>query len=317
MDFHAGAVAPCTTPTRSASTGWSTGCAISPAAAAAPSGRRRARCCHSRPVAGHSPTGIGIAPAELRRGAGGWVRKQVGIIGAGPAGLFLALRLHQAGLDVLVLELRSREYVEGPVRAGVLEQTTVRHMHELGIGARVAREGLQHSGTNLCVDGEPLHLDFSTLTSGAVTIYGQSEVMKDLHAAADQRGIEIVYGAVDVMPRVDSTRASISWSSAGSTHEAHCDFVVGCDGYHGVSRSCIPADRCTTFERIYPFGWLGILADVPPCNEELIYANHPNGFALASMRSPTRRRCYLQCSLEAHLEEWSDSRFWDEVGLRL
>jgi p-hydroxybenzoate 3-monooxygenase len=246
------------------------------------------------------------------------VRSQVGIIGAGPAGLFLAHLLRQAGIDTVVLEMRTREYVEGRVRAGVLEQTTVNVMQRIGIGERVAREGLVHAGTTLCVDGDPMHLDFADLTGGAVTVYGQSEVMKDLHAAADQRGIDIVYGAEEVTPRdIESSQPYITWKVDGTSYRLDCDFVVGCDGYHGVSRNCIPADSRSTFERVYPFGWLGILADVPPCNDELVYANHSNGFALASMRSPTRSRCYLQCSLDDRVEEWSDQRFWDEFSVRI
>jgi p-hydroxybenzoate 3-monooxygenase len=247
------------------------------------------------------------------------VRTQVGIIGAGPAGLFLAHLLHQAGIEVVVLEARSRDYVEGRVRAGVLERTTVELLHRLGIGERVAREGLVHSGTTLCVDGEPMHLDFAELTSGgAVTVYGQSEVMKDLNRAADQRGIRIIYGVSDVRPRdLDTSRPTINWIADGLPAQLECDFVAGCDGYHGVSRGCIPAKALATFERVYPFGWLGILADVPPCNDELVYAGHENGFALASMRSPTRSRCYLQCSIDDRVEQWSDQRFWDEFSVRI
>jgi p-hydroxybenzoate 3-monooxygenase len=243
----------------------------------------------------------------------------VGIIGAGPAGLFLAHLLRQAGIDTVVLEMRSREYVEGRVRAGVLEQTTVEVMKRIGIGERVAQQGLVHGGTTLCVDGDPMHLDFAELTDGgAVTVYGQSEVMKDLHAAADQHGIQIVYGANEVTPRdLETAQPFITWTRDGASHRLDCDFVVGCDGYHGVSRNSIPEASRSTFERVYPFGWLGILADVPPCNDELVYANHSNGFALASMRSPTRSRCYLQCSLDDRVEDWSDQRFWDEFSVRI
>ena len=244
---------------------------------------------------------------------------QVGIIGAGPAGMFLAHLLHQAGLDVVVFEMRSREYVEGRVRAGVLEQTTVQLMRRLGIAQRLSRDGLIHRGTTLCVDGEPIHLDFTELTEGgAITVYGQAEVMKDLNDAAAQRGIEVIYEASNVTPAgLDTSRPSISWTHAGNARSVSCDFVVGCDGFHGVARRCIPAASCKTFERVYPFGWLGILADVPPCSEELVYANHRNGFALASMRSATRSRCYIQCSLDDRLEDWSDQRFWDEFSARI
>jgi len=233
--------------------------------------------------------------------------------------MFLAHLLHQAGVECVVLEARNREYVEGRVRAGVLEQNTVKFMHRLGIGARVANEGLVHAGTMLCIDGEPFHVNFSDLTEGgAVTVYGQSEVMKDLNFAADRRGIRVIYYAAGVTPAgLDSRNPSIRWNRRGDAQVLECDFVVGCDGYHGVSRASIPADALETFERIYPFGWLGILADVPPCNHELVYANHDHGFALASMRSPTRSRCYLQCALDDSIEEWSDQRFWDEFELRI
>lgn len=247
------------------------------------------------------------------------MRTQVGIIGAGPAGMFLAHLLHAAGIKVVVLEQRGRDYVEGRVRAGVLEQNTVQLMHRLGIGARVAREGLVHAGTTLCVDGEPFHVDFADLTDGgAVTVYGQSEVMKDLNQAADDRGIRMFYEAMDVTPSgLDSEQPTIAWKQGKAAKRLACDFVVGCDGFHGVSRASIPADRLATFERVYPFGWLGILADVPPCNHELVYANHQRGFALASMRSPTRSRCYLQCAADDRVEEWSDQRFWDEFSERI
>jgi p-hydroxybenzoate 3-monooxygenase len=250
---------------------------------------------------------------------GAAMRAQVGIIGAGPAGLFLAHLLHAAHIKVVVLEQRSRDYVQNRVRAGVLEQTTVKLMHRLGVGARVAREGLVHGGTTLCVDGEPFHVDFAELTDGgAVTVYGQSEVMKDLDQAADERGIRVLYEAADVTPAaLDSDHPFVTFKQNGAAKRLDCDFVVGCDGYHGVSRASIPADVLDTIERVYPFGWLGILSDVPPCNHELVYANHENGFALASMRSPTRSRCYLQCSLSDRIEDWSDERFWDEFSLRV
>jgi p-hydroxybenzoate 3-monooxygenase len=244
---------------------------------------------------------------------------QVAIIGAGPAGLFLAHLLHRAGIDAVVLEMRSREYVEGRVRAGVLEQTTVDLMHRLGIGERLSREGLTHQGTTLCVDGDPIHLDFRELTAGGtITVYGQSEVMKDLNLAAAQRGLQVIYEATDVTPTgLDGDQPRVTWTQDGETRQLECDFVVGCDGFHGVSRRCIPEHERRTFERVYPFGWLGILADVPPCSDELIYAKHPNGFALASMRSATRSRCYLQCSLDDRVEDWSDQRFWDEFSARI
>lgn len=247
------------------------------------------------------------------------MRTQIAIIGAGPAGLFLAHLLHEVGVDAVVLERQSRDYVQGRVRAGVLEQVTVELMERLGIGARMRREGLVHGGTNLAVDGQIFHIDFAKLTGGStIMVYGQSEVMRDLGVAADERGLNIVYEAEDVAPQaLDSERPFITWRHNGEAYRADCDFVVGCDGYHGVSRTCLPASVQKTFERIYPFGWLGILAEVPPCDDELIYANHERGFALASMRSTTRSRYYLQCSLNDKVENWSDDRFWDEVCERL
>jgi p-hydroxybenzoate 3-monooxygenase len=247
------------------------------------------------------------------------MRAQVGIIGAGPAGLFLAHLLHRSGIEALVFESRSREYVEGRVRAGVLEQTTVQLMQRIGVGERVTREGLVHTGTTLALDGRGFHVDFAELTGGSsVTIYGQSEVMKDLNSAADQRRIPIIYEAQDVTPHaLDTAQPYVTWTSNGIARRLDCEFVAGCDGYHGVSRRCIPASALTVFERIFPFGWLGILADVPPCSDELVYANHARGFALASMRSRTRSRYYVQCGLEDRVEDWSDERFWEEISARL
>ena len=246
-------------------------------------------------------------------------RAQVAIIGAGPAGLFLAHLLHEARIDTVVLELRSRDYVVSRVRAGVLEQTTVAQMHRLGIGARVAREGLVHAGTVLAVNDAPFHVDFDELVPGAaITVYGQSEVMKDLNQAADERHLEVHYEAANVEPHgLDTNAPWVTWDSGHGPHRLDCDFVVGCDGFHGVSRACIPSGVLSVFERVYPFGWLGVLADVPPCNHELVYANHEHGFALASMRSPTRSRCYLQCSLQDRVENWTDEAFWDEFELRI
>lgn len=233
--------------------------------------------------------------------------------------MFLALLLREAGIDTAVLELRSRDYVAGRVRAGVLERTTVELMNRLGIGGRVEREGLVHSGTTLAVDGDPFHVDFNELSEGAaITVYGQSEVMKDLNRAADDRGLRVQYDCDDVLPEdLDSDAPHVTWKSSDGERRLRCDFVVGCDGFHGISRRCVPGGALTLFERTYPFGWLGVLADVPPCNHELVYANHERGFALASMRSPTRSRCYLQCPLEDRVENWSDDAFWDEFAARI
>ncbi|MFC3077658.1 4-hydroxybenzoate 3-monooxygenase [Phenylobacterium terrae] len=247
------------------------------------------------------------------------MRTQVAIIGAGPAGLLLGHLLAQAGIAAVVLERRDREYVEGRVRAGVLEQVTVDLMDRLGLGERMRREGLVHAGTNIAHEGEIFRVDMAELTGGStVMVYGQQEVMKDLFDAAEARQLQIVFEAQDVQPEgLDGERPSVTWTKDGVGQRLDCDFVVGCDGSHGVSRSCIPKDVLKTYERVYPFGWLGILADVPPAAHELIYCNHERGFALASMRSPTRSRYYLQCRLEERVEDWSDERFWDELCLRM
>ena len=247
------------------------------------------------------------------------MRTQVAIVGAGPAGLFLAHLLHQAGVECVVLERRDRAYVEGRVRAGVLEQVTVDLMARLGLDARLRREGLIHGGTNIVSDGELFHVDMAGLTGGrAVTVYGQQEVMKDLFDAAEQRGLQIVFEAEDLeLHDLEGSSTSVTWRKHGAEHRLACDFVAGCDGFHGVSRRAMPAELLRTFERVYPFGWLGVLADVPPCAEELIYCNHERGFALASMRSLNRSRYYIQCALDESLEMWPDERFWEELCLRL
>lgn len=247
------------------------------------------------------------------------MRTQVAIIGAGPAGLFLAHLLRQAGIDAVILERKDRLYVEGRVRAGVLEQITVDLMERLGVGDRMRREGLIHAGANLASDGQLFRIDMAELTGGStVTVYGQQEVMKDLFDAAEQRDLRIVFEADEVqLHDVDGDRPYVTWRRDGAAHRLDCDAIAGCDGFHGISRATIPDSVLKTFERIYPFGWLGVLADVPPCNHELIYCNHERGFALASMRSPTRSRYYVQCGLEERLEDWSDDRFWDELCLRL
>jgi p-hydroxybenzoate 3-monooxygenase len=247
------------------------------------------------------------------------LRTQVAIIGAGPAGLFLGHLLKRAGVDAVILERRDRDYVEGRVRAGVLEQVTVDLMESLGLGQRMRREGLVHGGTNLASDGDVFRIDMADLTGGStVMVYGQQEVMKDLFDAAETRGVQIVFDAEDVNPQdIDSDRPFVTWRENGVEKRLDCDFIAGCDGYHGVSRVAIPAEVLKTFERVYPFGWLGILAEVPPCDHELIYSNHERGFALASMRSPTRSRYYIQCGLDEKIEDWSDERFWDELCLRL
>jgi len=189
----------------------------------------------------------------------------------------------------------------------------------MGLAGRLHREGLSHAAVNIVHEGDMLRIDFNDLTGGTnLTVYGQSEVMKDLFDAAPERGIEVLFEAEDVTPSgIETDHPSVSYVHGGEAHTLECDIVAGCDGFHGVSRGCIPASVLRSFEKVYPFGWLGVLADVPPCNDELIYANHERGFALASMRSHTRSRCYVQCSLDDDIEDWPDERFWDEFALRI
>jgi p-hydroxybenzoate 3-monooxygenase len=243
------------------------------------------------------------------------MRSQVAIVGAGPAGLLLGHLLRQAGIEAVVVERQSKERVLSRIRAGVLERTTTDLLHRLGIDARLDAEGLRHDGFNLA-DGERLiRIDIAGLTGRHVTVYGQTEVTSDLIEAAPGRGLEIMWESpVTAIGDLDGDRAFVEH---GDGLRIHCDFVAGCDGFHGPSRMAIPEHIRQTFERAYPFGWLGLLADVPPCHEELIYASHERGFALASMRSPARSRYYIQLPLDEKLEDWSDDRFWDEVSLRL
>jgi p-hydroxybenzoate 3-monooxygenase len=233
--------------------------------------------------------------------------------------MFLALLLHSRGIECVVVEQRDREYVEGRVRAGVLEQNTIALMRDLGVGHRVAREGLVHRGTNLTVDGKLFHIDFAALTGGqTVTVYGQQEVMRDLFDAAEQRGISIVWNAEGVaLSGLDRDHPAITFRCGDADGCIDCDYVAGCDGFHGISRKSIPSAVLKVFERVYAFGWLGILADVPPADHELIYVNHERGFALASMRSMTRSRYYIQCAKDEDPADWPDERFWDELCLRL
>ena len=245
-------------------------------------------------------------------------RTQVGIIGAGPAGLLLARLLQVHGIESVVLEARTRDYVEARIRAGVLEQGTVALLEEAGVTERLHREGLVHDGAEIAVGGRRFRIDFRRLTGKTVTVYGQTEITKDLIAARLAGDGAIIWEATDVaIHEIETTRPTLTYQHAGTTHELACDFIAGCDGFHGVSRSALPAVNRQTFERVYPFGWLGILADVPPCSSELIYAHHDRGFALASMRSPTRSRYYLQCDLDEKLEEWPDERIWQELEVRL
>ena len=246
------------------------------------------------------------------------MRTQVVIVGGGPSGLLLAQLLHGAGIDSLVLERKSRAYVESRIRAGVLEQVTVDLLDRAGVGGRMHREGLPHDGFNIAVDGELFRIDLHGLTGGSrVMVYGQTALTRDLNDPIAARDGRIVFEAEDVALHDIATKPYITWRKDGVEQRADCDFIAGCDGYHGVSRKSIPASILREYEKIYPFGWLGIMADVPPCNHELIYSNHERGFALASMRSQIRSRYYIQCPIDEKIEAWPDERLWDELALRL
>ena len=234
---------------------------------------------------------------------------QVGIVGAGPAGLTLALLLQGAGIDCIVLEARDRAYVEQRVRAGLLEQNTVDLLHRLGVGDRLAREGLDHTGVYLHFEERVFHVDMLRLTGRKITIYGQQEVVKDEVAALLDRGVPVHFEAA--VEAVDPRRGTISWSGG----ELTCDVIAGCDGFHGVCREALPGRR--EYDHLYPFSWLGILAEAPPSTDELIYAAHGRGFALHSMRSPTISRLYLQVPNDERLDGWSDERIWNELETRI
>ncbi|KUR79186.1 4-hydroxybenzoate 3-monooxygenase [Novosphingobium sp. Fuku2-ISO-50] len=246
------------------------------------------------------------------------MKTDVAIIGAGPAGLLLGHLLRAEGIACVVLERQTGDYVLSRIRAGVLERVTVGLMERLGLDARMKAEGLPHGGFNLA-DGERLiRIDVAGLTGDSVMVYGQTELTRDLMDAAEPRGLEVIYEAGDVaLHAIDSDSPYVTYSKDGVAARIDARIVVGCDGFHGPSRRAIPASVGQVFERVYPFGWLGILADVPPCNHELIYANHERGFALASMRSPTRSRYYIDVPLTEKVEDWSDDRIWDELAVRL
>jgi p-hydroxybenzoate 3-monooxygenase len=245
-------------------------------------------------------------------------RTQVGIVGAGPAGLLLAHLLHTEGIDAVVLEARSRQYVEQRVRAGVCEHPTVALLRDLGLADRLDREGLPHEGFALRFDGADHRIDLAALTGHSITVYGQQEIVKDLIEARLATGHGIEFEAADVaLHDLESESPRITWTdSGGAARELQCDVIAGCDGFHGVSRPAIPADLLTTYDHTYPFAWLGVLAKTPPSSEELIYARHERGFALHSMRSPGITRLYLQVDPAERLADWSDARIWDELATR-
>ena len=246
------------------------------------------------------------------------MRTQVAIIGAGPAGLLLGQLLHIYGIDTVILERQTPDYVLGRIRAGLLEEGTVSLLQEAGAGARALREGLVHQGVEIAFNGERHRIDMHAATGKTLMIYGQTEVTRDLMAARAAAGLTTVYQATDVLPRdFDSDKPRISYVKDGVTQEIACDFIAGCDGFHGVSRASVPETAIQTFERVYPFGWLGILSETPPVSHELIYTNHARGFSLCTMRSMHRSRYYLQCSLEDHVDQWPDERFWDELKRRI
>lgn len=248
------------------------------------------------------------------------MRTQVGIIGSGPSGLLLARLLHLQGIDTVIVESRSREYVAGRIRAGVIEQGMADLLRAAKAGERMDREGLVHEGINIAFDGRLERIDFPKHTNGkAVMVYGQTEITADLMKAhIDEAGGVVHYESPALrVEDYDTERPRIIYQQNGEQKELVCDFVAGCDGFHGVARQSIPGDKIQTFERTYPFGWLGILSDVPPVREELIYANHERGFALCSMRSHTRSRYYIQCRADDKVENWTDEAFWEELCRRL
>lgn len=247
------------------------------------------------------------------------MKTQVAIIGGGPAGLLLSHLLHRAGIDCVILERRSRDYVLGRIRAGVLEQGLTDQLREAGLGTRMDSEGHVHEGFTIAFGGEQVRIDLAGLTGGkTVMIYGQTELTLDLYEAREALGGKTFHEAGDVaLHGLDSDAPHVTWVQDGEAMRLECEFIAGCDGYHGVSRQSIPASARREFEKVYPFGWLGVLSHTPPVDDELIYASHARGFALCSMRSPTLSRYYVQCDLDQKIEDWPDDRFWGELKARL
>ncbi|WP_416631507.1 4-hydroxybenzoate 3-monooxygenase [Acinetobacter baumannii] len=246
------------------------------------------------------------------------LKTQVAIIGSGPAGLLLGQLLYKAGIDHIIVEQRSAEYVASRIRAGILEQVSVDLLKQAGVDQKLKEKGLSHSGIEILTNGELHRVDLAALTGGKqVTVYGQTEVTKDLMAAREAAQLTSFYEAHNVQVKDFYTAPKVEFEYQGKAFQIQCDFIAGCDGYHGVCRASVPEDKIKTFEKVYPFGWLGVLADVPPVADELIYVQSERGFALCSMRSETRSRYYLQVPLTDHVEDWSDEKFWDELKNRL
>ncbi|MEG8131581.1 4-hydroxybenzoate 3-monooxygenase [Xanthomonas hortorum] len=246
------------------------------------------------------------------------MRTQIAIIGAGPSGLLLGELLLRAGIDTVIIERQTPEHVLGRIRAGVLEQGSVELLQRAGVGERLQREGLLHHGFELSLDGQRERIDLLRGCGRGVTVYGQTEVTADLMQARARSAAPTYYNAQDVtLCEVQSNAPAVEFTHDGQRQRIACDYIVGCDGFHGISRASIPPERLRLFERVYPFGWLGVLADTPPVHDELIYARHPRGFALCSMRSPTRSRYYVQVPADARVEAWSDQAFWNELRARL
>ncbi len=246
------------------------------------------------------------------------MRTKVAIIGGGPSGLLLSQLLDRGGIENIIVERRSREYVLGRIRAGVLEPGMVELLRQAGVGAGMDSNGELHQGVNISYGGVCHRIDLAGLTGRSVMLYGQTEVTRDLYQARDAAGGTVIHEVADVaLHDTDSDAPALSWRQGDETQRADCDFIIGCDGFHGVSRKSIPRGRLREFERVYPFGWLGVLSRTPPVADELIYANHQRGFALCSMRSRSMSRYYIQCPLDDRVEDWPDDRFWAELKRRL